>query len=52
MIYLGFPGTRAVAFCEGSEERGMVCADGVYERDIVNGTRFIAEAKKFGKSVA
>ena len=50
MIYLGFPRTRAVAFCEGSEERGMVCADGVYERDMVNGTKLIAEAKALSKS--
>ena len=51
MIYLGFPGTRAVAFCEGSEECGMVCADGVYEKGTVNDTKFIAEAKALGKSV-
>ena len=37
--------------CEGSEECGMVCADGVYERGTVNGTKFIAEAKALGKSV-
>ena len=36
---------------EGSEECGMVCADGVYEKGTVNGTKFIAEAKKLGKSV-
>ena len=37
--------------CEGSEECGMVCADGVYERGTVNGTKFIAEAKALGASV-
>ena len=37
--------------CEGSEEWGMVCADGVYERGTVNGTKFIAEAQALGKSV-
>ena len=36
---------------EGSEERGMVCADGVYEKGAINGTKFIAAAKKLGKSV-
>lgn len=36
---------------EGSEECGMVCADGVYERGAVNGTKFVAEAKALGKSV-
>jgi len=36
---------------EGSEECGMVCADGVYEKGAVNGTKFIAEAKKLGKSI-
>ena len=36
---------------EGSEECGMVCADGVYERGTVNGTKFIAEAKALGASV-
>ena len=29
----------------------MVCADRVYEKGAVNGTKFIAEAKKLGKSV-
>ena len=37
---------------EGSEECGMVCADGVYERGTVNGTKFLAEAKTLGKGVA
>ena len=36
---------------EGSEECGMVCADGVYEKGTVNCTKFIAAAKKLGKSV-
>ena len=29
----------------------MVCADGVYEKGTINGTKFVAEAKKLGKSV-
>ena len=37
--------------CEGSEECGMVCADGVYEKGTINGTKFIAEAKVLGRSV-
>ena len=36
---------------EGSEECGMVLSHGVYEKGTVNGTKFIAEAKKLGKSV-
>ena len=36
---------------EVSEERGMICADGVYEKGSVNGTKFVVEAKKLGKSV-
>ena len=36
---------------EGSEECGMVCADGVYEKGTINGTKFIAEAKALGRSV-
>ena len=36
---------------EGSEECGMVCADGVYEKGTVNGTKFIVETKALGKSV-
>jgi len=36
---------------EGSEECGMVCADGVYEKGTVNGTKFIAEAKELGRGV-
>ncbi len=38
--------------CDGSEECGRICADGVYERGMVNGTKFVAEAKALGKSVA
>ena len=37
--------------CEGSEECGMVCADGVYERGTVNGTKFVAEAKALGMAI-
>ena len=36
---------------EGSEECGMVCVDGVYEKGTVDGTKFIAEAKNLGKGV-
>ena len=36
---------------EGGKACGMVCADGVYEKGAVNGTKFIAEAKKLGKSI-
>jgi hypothetical protein len=36
---------------EGSKECGMVCADGVYEKGTVDGTKFIAEAKKLGKGI-
>ena len=36
---------------EGSEECGMVLADGVYERGAVKGTKFMDEARKLGKSV-
>ena len=36
---------------EGSKEADMVCADGVYEKGTVNGTKFIAEAKALGQSV-
>ena len=36
---------------EGSEECGMVCADGVYEKGTVAGTKFIAEAKALGAAV-
>ena len=36
---------------EGSVEVGMVCADGVYEKGTVNGTKFIAEAKALGRGV-
>ena len=37
--------------CEGSEEAGMVCADGVYERGAVKGTPFVAGAKALGKQM-
>ena len=37
--------------CEGSEECGMVCADGVSERGPVNGTTFVAEAKALGMAI-
>ena len=36
---------------EDSEECGMVCADGVYEKGTVDGAKFTDEAKKLGKSV-
>jgi len=36
---------------DGSEECGMVLSHGVYEKGTVNGTKFVAEAKKLGKSV-
>ena len=36
---------------EGSEECGMILADGVYERGAVKETKFMAEAYKLGKSV-
>ena len=35
--------------CEGSEEAGMVCADGVYECGVVKGTPFVTEAKTLGE---
>lgn len=35
---------------EGSKEAGMVCADGVYELDAIDGTKFLAEAKALGAS--
>ena len=35
---------------EGSEECGMVCADGVYERGAIDGSKFLAEAKALGQS--
>lgn len=38
-------------YYEGNEECGIVCADGVYEKGTVNGTKFIAEAKALGRSV-
>ena len=40
-----------LACCEGSEECGMVCADGVYEKGTVKKTKFVAAARKLGKSV-
>ena len=36
---------------EGSKEAGMVCADGVYELGTIDGTKFLAEAKKLGKRI-
>jgi len=36
---------------EGSEECGMILADGVYERGAVKETKFMAEAYELGKSV-
>ena len=36
---------------DGSEECGMVCADGVYERGAINGAKFTAEANSLGQSV-
>ena len=36
---------------EGSKEAGMVCADGVYELGAIDGTKFLAEAKKLGKRI-
>lgn len=37
---------------EGSEECGSVLADGVYEKGAVNGTKFVAEARKLGKGIS
>ena len=36
---------------DGSKEVGMVCADGVYELGAIDGTKFLAEAKKLGKRI-
>ena len=36
---------------EGSKDVGMVCADGVYELGAIDGTMFLAEAKKLGKRI-
>ena len=36
---------------EGSEECGMVCADGVHENGAVNDTKFIAEAYALGQGI-
>ena len=36
---------------EGSKEADMVCADGVYELGAIDGTKFLAEAKKLGKCI-
>ena len=36
---------------EGSEECGMVLADGVYEKGAVNGTKFIDDARKLGRKI-
>ncbi len=40
-----------LACCEGSKEAGMVCASGVYEKGTVKGTKFVAAARKLGKSM-
>ena len=40
-----------LACCEGSEECGMVCADGVYEKGTVNGTKFVDDAREMGKGI-
>ena len=37
---------------EGSEECGMVCADGVYEKGTVSGSKFVAEAKALGLGIS
>ena len=37
--------------CDDSEECGMVCADGVYEKGTVRDTKFLEEAKALGASV-
>ena len=37
--------------CAGSEECGMVLADGVYERGAVKSTKFMRESRNLGKSV-
>ncbi|MBQ3746501.1 MAG: NAD(P)H-dependent oxidoreductase, partial [Kiritimatiellae bacterium] len=36
---------------EGSKESCMVCADGVYELDAIDGTKFLAEAKNLGTRI-
>ena len=36
---------------EGSQEAGRVCADGVYELGAIDGSKFLAEAKKLGKRI-
>ena len=39
------------AFAEDAKEAGIVCADGVYELGAIDGTKFLAEAKKLGKRI-
>ncbi len=36
---------------DGSKECGMVCADGVYERGAVKGTKFMFAARQLGKCI-
>jgi hypothetical protein len=40
-----------LACYEGSEEKGMVLADGVYEKGAVKDTKFVAQARKLGGKV-
>ena len=40
-----------LACYEGSEEKGMVLADGVYEKGAVKDTKFVAQARKLGGTV-
>ena len=43
---------RGLATClEGSKEMGVIYAKGVYERGEINGTVFIQQAYKMGKSI-
>lgn len=43
---------RGLAVClEGSKEMGVIFAKGVYERGAINGTPFMQQAYKMGKSV-
>lgn len=41
-----------LACYEGSQEAGMVCADGVYEAGAIENTPFLAEARALGQSIA
>ena len=36
---------------DGGKEAGMASADGVYELGAIDGTKFLAEAKKLGKRI-